>query len=115
MPASFQRRISALLVPLSSPRATKRDLAFATFRSASTMSLPPSTRAGSLVGPTRDEVVMHHLSAVDAKASLDKSKLCRLVVHEDHIAVATLADFEGLPRSDRDHPDLNAGLFGEGG
>ena len=62
----------------------------------------------------QDEVVIHHLTAVDAKALRDKSKLCRSVVHEDNIAVATFADFEGLPYSDRDHPDLDAGFFGEG-
>jgi len=34
-------------------------------------------------------------------------------VNEYDIAVAALADLEGLPGSDRDHPDLNAGLLRE--
>ena len=53
IPASFQSRNSALLVPLSSPRATNGACVSAILCSAATMLLPPSTRARSLAGPTR--------------------------------------------------------------
>src|SRR5258705_137658 len=51
MPASFHRSSSAICVPLRSPRETKSEPVDFTFFSASRMSLPPATLAGSDFGP----------------------------------------------------------------
>src|SRR5262249_28351292 len=51
MPASFQYRSSAAWVPDRSPREMNGALAAAMLRNASSRSRPPSTRAGSLLGP----------------------------------------------------------------
>src|SRR6266851_4082126 len=51
MPASCQSRFSALSVPLSSPRDAKGAREAAIALKAATMSVPPATLAGSLVGP----------------------------------------------------------------
>ena len=51
MPETFHRSSSAMCVPLLSPRDTNGACAVWIFFSASTMSLPPATFAGSLFGP----------------------------------------------------------------
>ena len=66
-----------------------------------------------LAEPDHDEVVVHDVEALDAAALGDELFLRRLVVHEQHVAVAVLRILDGLAGADRDHAHLDAGLLRE--
>ena len=63
----------------------------------------------------QDEVVVHDLAAIDAVAGFQEFELGRLVVDEDHVGVAVLADRQGLAGSHRDNVHLDPARLGEGG
>ena len=115
MPASIQKRSSALLVPLSSPRATKGARAAAIFAQRLDGVLRALDMRRVAARSDQDEIVVHHLTPVNAETTRDKVQLCRLIVDENDIAVAALADLQGLAGADRNNADLNAARFGECG
>ena len=58
------------------------------------------------IGPDNDEIVVHHVAAVDAKAVGDELVLADPVVDQQRIGVAARADRKRLASADRDdmHP-----------
>ena len=67
--------------------------------------------AGSLLGPTSDEVVEHHLAPVEAVTFGDELGLARSVINEKRVGIPSHADLESLSGADRDHPHVDPGLL----
>jgi len=67
-----------------------------------------------LLRADQDEVVVHHVAAVHAVAVGDELVLGRPSMHQHHIDVAVLAQFERLAGADRNHVYLDAVLCLEG-
>lgn len=64
-------------------------------------------------GPNDDEVIIHHIKALNTPAFCDKFFFRRLGMHQQHIAIAVFRILDGLPRSHRNHTYLHARFGGE--
>ena len=104
-----------MCVPLLSPRETNGACAAWIFFSASTMSLPPATFAGSLFGPDQHEVVVHDREPLDALALGQELLLGRLRVDENDIGIAAPREIERLAGAERHDAHLDSRLLFEDG
>jgi hypothetical protein len=64
-----------------------------------------------LLRTDQDEVVVHHVAAVHAVAVGDELVLGGAGMHQHHVDVAVLAQFERLAGADRDYMHLDAILL----
>src|SRR5262249_24968792 len=70
---------------------------------------------GIALRPDEDEVVVHDLAPPGAPAFGDEGQFRRLVMDEEHIGIAALADLQRLAGADGDDAYLDPALRGEGG
>ena len=61
------------------------------------------------IRPDNDEIVVHHVAAIDAKAVGDELVLADAIMNQERIGVAARADRKRLSGSDRDNVDAQAG------
>ena len=99
-----------MCVPLRSPRDTNGACAASIFVSATTMSLPPPTLAGSLFGPISTKSLYITGKRLTPCALGEKFLLGGARVDEDDVGVAAPRDVERLPGAERDDVDLDARL-----
>ena len=77
--------------------------------SALRASFRPRICAGSVLGPDDDEIVVHHVAAIDAEAVGDELVLADAIMHQERIGVAARADRKRLSGADRDDVHAQAG------
>ncbi len=115
IPACCHSSFSFWCVPDSSPRETKGACAAAIFASASAALFAVAHTGRIVLRTENDEIVVHDIPAVDAEAFGDKLVLQFAGMHQDHIDVAGLAEFDRLAGADGDDIDLDAVGLLEGG
>jgi hypothetical protein len=61
------------------------------------------------VRPHDDEIVVHHVAAIDAETVGDEFVLAGAIVYQERVGVAARADRQCLSGADRDDMDGDAG------
>ena len=66
---------------------------------------------GVVRGADDDEIIIHHVMAIDEGSLFHGLQFLLFGVHYDNVGVAPLADFEGRAGAHGHHVHLDAGLF----